>query len=549
MALTIFVWAPLTYPGYFQVHSGFVPLFNLVHLGNTPLDLHWTPSIATHYDAMRDDGLLAYYLARLLVTLGVSPLCSIKVVFGIAWMLGALGMYRWAHPLFGAPGACLAALVYSYLPYRIAAVYVRGAWGEALCLGLIPLGMAMVSAAYPPASSKRFIILSGLTWLSIGLSQLGLAGWAFLCLLGWWASSRDRVRQLWRLLAAGGGCSVAAMYMLWAAGWHTVADRVGFFAHFLYPAQLVSPYWGFGPSRPGWNDGLSLGLGLAPVALACLTLLLLARDVRTGQAFLSSAERMSWRSPFLIAAALILLTLPISVALWQISALWQLLTYPWQLIGLAGMFLSVATGGVLYLQPRWCVPPMQAVLIGFVLLASYSYLQPRYTQYETPSKPLASWGEHRILLLDVSMEVDIPPIAAGLPVSTLGRLPLDEYGALRPGDTLHLMLTWQATQVLERDLKLFVHLLDASGNLLAQTDPFLGAASDPDVPGKDYLTGQWQPGRLIVTDVGIHVPIDAPLGPYRIAMGLYEEETMQRWPVDDGKDNQVILELLEWNPQ
>jgi len=545
IALTVFVWAPLTYPGYFQVHSGFVPLFNLLHLHRTSLDPHWVPSIATHYDMVRGDGLLAYYLARLWMALGATPVGSVKAVFAIAWVLGAFGVYWWCHPLLGAPGACLAALVYSYLPYRIAAVYVRGAWGEALCLGLVPLGMAAVSAAYPPTSSKRAIMLSGLIWLLIGLSQPGLAVWAFLCLLGWWALSDGRRSRLPRLLAAGGGCAGAAVYTLWAAGWHTVADRVGFFGHFLYPAQLVSPYWGFGPSRPGWNDGLSLGLGLAPVALACLTLLLLVWGIRTGQAFPSSGERMSWRSPFLIAAILILLTLPLSAMLWQLSAIWQLLTYPWQLIGLAGMFLSVAAGGVLHLRPRWRTPPMQTVLIGFVLLASYSYLQPRYIGQELPTRPRAGWGGHQILLLNVNVEVEIPPMAAGLSISTSGRLPLSEYGMPRPGDTLHLVLTWQATRVLERDLKLFAHLLDASGNLLAQADPFLGAASDPDAPGKDYFTSRWEPGRLVVTDVAIHVPDDAPPGPYRIALGLYEEATMQRWPVDDVPDDHIILDLSE----
>lgn len=544
-ALTVFVWAPLTYPGYFQVHSGFVPLFNLSHLDNIPLDQHWTPSIATHYDAMRDDGLLAYYLARLLMALGMSPAWSVKVLFAFAWMLGALGMYGWLHPSLGAPGACLAALVYSYLPYRIAAVYVRGAWGEALCLGFIPLGMAAVSGTSSPTSNKHFVMLSGLAWLLIGLSQPGLAVWAFLCLLGWWLLSRDRMSRLWRLLAAGGGCSIAVGYTLWTAGWRIAPDKIGFFEHFLYPAQLVSSYWGFGPSRPGWNDGLSLGLGLAPAALASLALLLLTQGAQKRRVLQSSSARISWSAHLVIAAALIVLTLPISAPLWQLSALGRLLTYPWQLIGLAGMHLSVIAGGVLHLRPRWCVPPMQAVLISFVLLASYSYLQPRYTRYEIPLKPHASWGEYRILLLEVQMEVEIPPVAAGLPVTTPGRLPLSEYGALRPGDTLHLMLTWQALHALEHNLKLFAHLLDASGNLIAQADPFLGAASDPDAPGKDYLTSQWEPGRLIVTDVDLHVPVDALPGPYYVAMGLYEEETMRRWPVDDVQGDQIMLDLLE----
>ncbi len=553
IALSVFVWAPLTYPGYFQAHSGFVPFFNLLHLSGIPLSLGWMPSIATHYDPLRSDGYLAYYLARLLLASGMTVISGIKVVFALSWVLGTLGMYWWLRRPLGAAGACLAALVYSYLPYRIAAVYVRGAWGEALCLGLIPLGFATALGMHSHKLPRRSLVLSSLAWLLIGLSQLGLGLWAFLCLLSWWALSGDWRIRFRPVLAAGGGCVGATIFSLWTAGWHTRTGGEDFFNHFLYPAQLVSPYWGFGASRPGWNDGLSLGLGLAPVALAFVTLFLLLKQARTKHKHSSPAEiehadslhseRVSWKAPLLTAAGLILLTLPVSAPFWRLSSLFQLLTYPWQLIGLAGMCLSVAAGGVLHLRSRLCMPSIQAVLIGFVLLASYSYLQPRYSQYVPAGEPQASWGGYQILLLEAYVEVEIPSTAAGLPVSTSGRLPLDEYGAPRPGDILHLILTWQATKSLERDLKLFAHLLDTSEILLSQADPLLGAAANPEVPGKDYLTSQWELGRLIVTDTAIYVPGDAPSGPYHIAVGLYESETGQRWPVDDTDDDKITLDL------
>ncbi len=60
-------------------------------------------------------------------------------------------------------------------------------------------------------------------------------------------------------------------------------------------------------------------------------------------------------------------------------------------------------------------------------------------------------------------------------------LPLSDYGDVSPGDTLHLLLTWQATRPFDRDLKLFVHLLDRSEQIMAQADPLAGAGADPDL--------------------------------------------------------------------
>ncbi len=117
------------------------------------------------------------------------------------------------------------------------------------------------------------------------------------------------------------------------------------------------------------------------------------------------------------------------------------------------------------------------------------------------------------------MEAEIPPAAAGLSQPTPSRLPLADYGTLKPGDTLHLIFTWQAIRPFDRDLKLFVHLLDRSGQIVAQADPLAGAGADPDMPTADYPTGRWEPGRLITTDVPIALPPHAPAGPYHDAFG------------------------------
>jgi hypothetical protein len=582
LALTIFAVAPLAYPGYMQVHSGFVPIYNLADLARQPLNPGWTPHVATGFDPLRGDGLLPYYLALPIVWLGGTPLAGVKIVFALGILLGAGGMYAWLRRPLGPAGATLAALVYTYLPYHIAAVYVRGAWGEALCLGLLPWALAATTVV---AGGRRdWTALMSLTWTAVGLSQLGLAAWGVLLGVAWavvspWAAdppSRqkqrgtmspqpsdpaataflDSTRQMPRgvgarlprpYVAALLGILNAAILTFLTARFSFPASPIGFGDHFLYPAQLLSAYWGFGASRPGWNDGLALGFGMAAAGLAMLTLWLafgagrdsIADSAESAELFVPARRLVG--ALLLPALALTLLLFAPTAFVWQVTGLHYLLTYPWQLLGLIGLCLAALAGAAPRLDARLAALPAQATLILLTLLASYSTLEPRFTQYAPGGGPLAAWDGDHVLLLDYALAVDIPPAAAGLGAPTPEWLPLADYGPPHPGDRLHLNLTWQATRPFERDLKLFVHLLDTSDRIVAQVDLPAGAGAGPE--GADYFTSQWDPGQLIADDVVITLPLDAPPGPYRLAFGLYDGDTLQRLPVAGREDGRVIVDV------
>jgi hypothetical protein len=575
--LTVFAVAPLTYPGYIQVHSGFIPVYNLTDLASRPPDLRWTPHIATSFDPLRGDGLLPYYLALPVVWLGGTPWAGVKLIFVLSFLLGAGGVFFWLQRPLGPAGAALAALVYTYLPYHIAAVYVRGAWGESLCLGLLPWALAVFSEVSP--HPYRRAILAALMWAFLGLSQPGLAIWSFL-LLAWMIFTAEiavgtektkkisahsalfAVKSCSAILAALGGLAIALILTCLAARFSLPGSPIHFFDHFLYPAQLFSAYWGFGASRPGWDDGLALGFGFAAVGLTMLTLFLALRPAqdmahRIPYANVSGLSRLSESSQdsnsfnrlnplnpltFLIPAlVLTLLLFPPSAFLWQLTGLHNTLTYPWQLLGLIGLCLSVLAGASVRLDARLATLPVQAGLILLTLLASYSYLEPRFTQHSPGSGPLAIWDANRLMLLDCALAVDIPPAAAGLSEPTPGYLPLEDYGRPRPGDTLRLTITWQATLPFNRDLKLFVHLLDSSGQIIAQVDPLAGAGAGPE--GTDYFTSHWDPGKIILDDVAVTIPPAAPPGPYRLAFGLYDGDTLERLPVMGRGDGSVVLQI------
>jgi len=83
-----------------------------------------------------------------------------------------------------------------------------------------------------------------------------------------------------------------------------------------------------------------------------------------------------------------------------------------------------------------------------------------------------------------------------------------------------VFLYWQATQPISRSYKVFVHLLDAGGNLVTQDDSLPAMWT--------YRTDDWQVGETVVDFHSLGLPAGRPLSEYTIQVGLYDEATMQR---------------------
>ncbi len=106
---------------------------------------------------------------------------------------------------------------------------------------------------------------------------------------------------------------------------------------------------------------------------------------------------------------------------------------------------------------------------------------------------------------------------------------------VQPGATVTLSLFWEALQPMGEGYTLFVHLIDADGNLIAQQDaqPFEGR----------YPTWAWQPGRIVQTSHALVVPADGQ--PAQLAIGWYRQPSFERLATTlDGQpqpDNRIII--------
>lgn len=84
-----------------------------------------------------------------------------------------------------------------------------------------------------------------------------------------------------------------------------------------------------------------------------------------------------------------------------------------------------------------------------------------------------------------------------------------------PGSGFPLELDWRPQRPLQRNLKVFVHLVDVRGKLWSQHD-------SPPVNGRDP-TNLWTAGGLVVDRHALSLPSNLPEGQYWIEVGLYDD--------------------------
>ncbi len=533
--LTIFAFAPLTYPGFFQSHSGFLPIYNLydleIHLG----DFSWTPTVGRWYDFLRGEGVLPYYVAELFRWLGASGAEAIRWSYGLSFVLSAWAMYGWAKRLWRGRAALIAAVVYTYLPYHLAVVYVRGGLAEAWAFVGFPLVLwALYNLVRKEAEGNRYRQAATLALLCVALllTHVGLTLCLVLLAVAWvlvGQPGRASARKArWPLLALAAGLVFGFFALVPTIVKHgfSLVLPVDFYQHFVYPFQLFSAAWGYGASVAGWQDTMPLQLGLVPAGLTIVSAILIAR---------SDADRRLRRTLlFWQLATLVLVALMLSptALLWRITGLSNLLSYPWQLLSLIGLTTSLLAGSIVALDQRLAAFPLRAGLVALAVLASYGYLSPRFFDFSIDFTPLA---EH-------SHVYDVEPV--GLPVAILGdnQIALLDYrieGPLRHGATVRLNVLWQALRPLDEDYTVFVHAVDGEGAIWGQRD------TEPQEG--EYPTTEWGLGEILQDRYELQIDVAGPREGYQLVVGMYASETGERLKMPDGTTEVILRERGQEN--
>ncbi|MBI5879291.1 MAG: hypothetical protein HZB53_16715 [Chloroflexi bacterium] len=307
----------------------------------------------------------------------------------------------------------------------------------------------------------------------------GILPWLVFAPLAW---RKNRTRSIDAAVVAA-----FAVPLLWRACVSYAPDYERVTA---YAFQLFSAQWGYG-NHGDWLDAVPLQLGLAPVGLSIAALALR----RTRGAVVLAA----------IAAACALLSIAPFSAWWP---WWVFVNTPWQLIGAAGLCLSLVGGSVLARADGDLDVPLLAATLGLAVLASYPYLSARGIDYTPVAVPYVTFG----------------------PSSLVDRVDLVDgqlKGPMQPGTTLTVTLLWQPRTPFTTDYQVFVHVVDTQGRLWAQRDR-------PPMDGTRPTT-TWQMGELLRDPYVLTIPPDAPPN-LLVQAGLYRLDTGMRLRTRTGGD-------------
>jgi hypothetical protein len=97
---------------------------------------------------------------------------------------------------------------------------------------------------------------------------------------------------------------------------------------------------------------------------------------------------------------------------------------------------------------------------------------------------------------------------------------VDTLPTARPGTVLPVALHWRATHLVPADYHVFVHLITADGNTVAQSDGQPALWTRP--------TSTWLPGERIEDHHALSLPVDLPSGDYTLITGLYLPDNGER---------------------
>jgi len=413
VALCVFAVAPLFHPGYFWgAHDARHSVYFLLEFDRIFQDGIWYPRWAPDfafgygYPIFNIYSPGVYYLAEAFHLVGLGYVEAVKIVFGLGFLLSALSMYLAAKRFLGRKGALVAAVAYTYVPYRLVDVYVRGALAESFAFVWFPLALWAFFDLIV-LEKTRFLIFGALTVAALVFTHYAMAV-VFLRFLALyvvvlslayaWSQRRygrnfTNTGDLAVAAARKGALALAAVllgFSLSAIGllplvfefqfvntqqWETA--YYDYRNHFVAFFQLFSPFWGFGESVPGPTDGMSFQLGAVPVALFVLSLTVVLRH--------RHAPGLKPYLPFflflqVVTLALAWLMLPQSATVWEALRLSLFTQFPWRLLALVAVSLAFLAGLVAFTGdpaeggPSW---PVLVALLAVVILGSYNYLSPQ----------------------------------------------------------------------------------------------------------------------------------------------------------------------------
>lgn len=309
---------------------------------------------------------LPFFVGGVFFLLGFDIFLIIQLLYLISTIIAVLGAYLLGKEVFGNKwSGVVSALVFGLAPYRAVNIFVRGAlselWGMMFMPFVLYFGIKLLRKR--SASSWFGLVLSttGLI-LSHNLSALIFIplGFGFLAVLALFANraifNKDfgEIFRNLALLVLGTffAFGLSAFYFLPALlekGFTQVDQTVvgGYFdfrVHFVGLGQLFDPYFGYGGSGFGPDDGMTFFIGYASIIGAFLTAAVVIFWHGVLRHKLSEKLIVVILSGFFALFSLFLLHSK-SEPIWSQISILEYTQFPWRFLSVASLFLAIFSAG------------------------------------------------------------------------------------------------------------------------------------------------------------------------------------------------------------
>jgi hypothetical protein len=401
--LSILAYFPLLKPGYFSMHDD-VQIMRLYEmercLKDGQIPCRWVPDMGAGYGhpLFNYHPVFTYYLGMVFRLFNLSLINISKLLFLLTLVLSGLSMYFLTREFFGNLAGTVAAVFFVYAPYHAVDIYVRGALTESWAIVFFPL---IFFSLYKFIKEEKFnfFILSifSLTFLFLSHNVMTLIFTPVALLWSlYWLFVKRKKRSIKKIvLIFLWAFGLAAFFLIPAFFEKSLvkietltSDYYNFRYHFVTIRQLFfDRSWGYGPSRPGVEDGMSFQLGWPHWWLAIvsgLTIVYLFLKKKRNEEFYALLFSIFY---FLFS---IFMTHAKSIYLWEAIPILSFVQFPWRFLGIAMFASSFMAGGVVnLLKDKWRIIAVSVLILAVVALNAGYFHPEEYFSEMTEQKKLA----------------------------------------------------------------------------------------------------------------------------------------------------------------
>lgn len=268
------IW-PLLQSGYFSHHDDLqvIRIFEMRRcLADFQIPCRWAPDMGYGYGIPLFNfyNPLVYYIGAVL-SFVLGFVWSAKALFIIALISGPIAMYFLGKELWGKFGGLVSTILFMFAPYRALDAYVRGALAELFAISLIPLIFLFTLRLIKQGKRSDFFALTVTVGIFLTTHNISVILWAPFIFLwtSYWLFKNRLVNVKLLLLSLLFGFGLSAFFTIPAylekdlvTSESLTTGDLDYHVHFASVRQLfLDRFWGYGASKLGPNDDLSMQIG------------------------------------------------------------------------------------------------------------------------------------------------------------------------------------------------------------------------------------------------------------------------------------------------